>query len=91
MNSEYKQNNLLGNLLGFVPFGFLFPLLLPWFRNFFKILFAGFLLSLFYESAQLLFGLGISDVDDLILNTAGTIIGGIAFFATRYFWKKSIK
>jgi glycopeptide antibiotics resistance protein len=88
MNSEYRQINLLGNLLGFVPFGFLLPLLLPWFRNFFKILFAGFLLSLCYESAQLLFGLGVFDVDDLILNTAGTMIGGIGYLVGRRIWTR---
>lgn len=79
LSSEYKENNLLGNLLGFMPFGFLLPLVFPWFGRFFRILFAGLLLSLGYECTQLLFGLGIFDVDDLILNTAGTAIGGIGF------------
>ena len=88
MDSEYRQNNLLGNLLGFMPFGILLPLLLPWFRHFFKILFAGFLLSLGYECTQLFFGLGIFDVDDLILNTAGASLGGITFLVGRRIWKR---
>lgn len=83
MNTEYKQNNLLGNVIGFIPLGFLLSLLIPWFRNGFKILFAGLLFSLGYEMMQLLFGLGIFDVDDLILNTTGSFIGFIIFFITR--------
>jgi glycopeptide antibiotics resistance protein len=80
MNTEYKAKNLLGNLAGFLPFGFLLPMLLPWWRNIFKIVFAGAFLSLGYETLQLVFGLGIFDVDDIILNTAGTLAGGILFY-----------
>ena len=80
LNTEYKTNNLLGNLIGFVPLGLLLPLILPWFRNGFKILVAGFLVSLGYETVQLLTGLGVFDVDDLILNTAGAFAGFILFY-----------
>jgi glycopeptide antibiotics resistance protein len=87
LNAEYKKNNLAGNIVGFIPLGFLLPLILPWFRNGFKILLAGLLLSLCYETAQLLFGLGVFDVDDLILNTAGSIAGYIVFFILGLFIK----
>lgn len=85
MNTEYKSNNLLGNLIGFIPFGFFLPLLIPWFRHMIRILFAGFLLSLGYETMQLIFGIGIFDVDDLILNTTGSIIGYIIFLIAKLF------
>jgi glycopeptide antibiotics resistance protein len=85
LNTEYKQNNLLGNMVGFIPFGFLLPLLLPWFRNIFKVLLSGFLLSLAFETAQLIFGLGVFDVDDLILNTCGSFAGYIFYFITMLF------
>jgi glycopeptide antibiotics resistance protein len=91
LNTEYKMNNLLGNLVGFIPFGFLLPLLLPWFRHGFKVLVAGFLLSLGYETAQLLFDLGVFDVDDLILNTAGSVTGYIIFFMAGLFFRSSKK
>jgi glycopeptide antibiotics resistance protein len=87
MNPEFMMNNLLGNLLGFIPFGFLLPLLMPFFRNIVKILLAGFLLSLGYETVQLVFGLGIFDVDDLILNTTGVLIGFIIFILTYFFFR----
>lgn len=75
LNAEYKQDNLLGNLLGFVPIGFLLPLLMPLFRKGVYVLLAGFFLSLGFEMTQLVLGLGIFDVDDLILNTAGCFLG----------------
>jgi glycopeptide antibiotics resistance protein len=79
-NAEY---NLLGNFIGFVPFGILLPLFLPWFRHGIKMLLAGFLLSLGFETLQLLTGLGVWDVDDLLLNTVGTIAGYIFFFIAK--------
>jgi glycopeptide antibiotics resistance protein len=87
MNPEFMMNNLLGNLLGFIPFGFLLPLLIPFFRNLFKTLVAGFLLSLGYETVQLVFGLGVFDVDDLLLNTAGVLIGFIIFTLSYFFFR----
>jgi glycopeptide antibiotics resistance protein len=80
LNMEYKVNNLLGNILLFMPLGFLLPLLVKRFRNVFVILLTGFLLSLFYECTQLLTGIGVFDVDDMILNTSGTLIGIIIFY-----------
>lgn len=42
-----------------------------------KILLWGFLLSFFIESMQFIFGTGVSELDDLILNTLGVWIGVI--------------
>jgi len=80
LNPEYKQNNLWGNFLGFVPLGLLLPLLRNYFRNGLNTFLAGFLLSLCFELCQLIFGLGIFDVDDLILNTAGCFAGFVICF-----------
>lgn len=81
----YKKNNtvatynLLGNLLGFIPFGFLLPLAIPWFRKVIPILAAIIFLSVGFEIVQLYTGLGIFDVDDLILNCTGALAGFILF------------
>jgi glycopeptide antibiotics resistance protein len=79
-HNSIAEYNLLGNFIGFVPFGILLPLFWPWFRHGIKTLLAGFMLSLGFETVQLLTGLGVWDVDDLLLNTAGTIAGYILFF-----------
>ncbi|WP_096271048.1 VanZ family protein [Paucisalibacillus globulus] len=71
--------NLLGNVVVFIPIG-IFVLLLLNRVTFFKVSFIGLGSTLFIEVMQLLLSINgvISrsfDVDDLILNTAGVIIG----------------
>ena len=89
MNIEYKMENLLGNILLFIPLGFLLPLLVKRFRNIFLIVLTGFLLSLFYECTQLLTGIGIFDVDDMILNSFGTLIGAVIFYVLNKLFSSS--
>ncbi|MFL5808561.1 MAG: VanZ family protein [Flavisolibacter sp.] len=75
---EVAQNgieNIGGNIAVFIPFGILFPLAFPRFNAFGKTILAAFLTSLFLECLQLVFALGIFDVDDLLLNTIGAIFG----------------
>lgn len=86
-NNTSAEYNIWGNLLGFIPFGLLLPLAFPWFRHLFKMLLAGFMVSLGYETTQLLTGLGIWDVDDLLLNTAGVLIGFIVFFIGHFLFR----
>ena len=81
LNPEYRKNNLWGNLLGFLPLGIFLPLLIAFFRKAIPVLLAGFIISLGFEITQLLFGLGVFDVDDIILNTAGCFAGYIIFSA----------
>lgn len=70
--------NLLGNLLIFAPVGFLSAFLFKEPR-WYKSLLAGFVLSLTIEIVQLFLHFRSFDVDDLLLNTTGTIIGFLIF------------
>lgn len=70
--------NLLGNVLVFVPFGFFMPLASRY-RSFLVTAFDGFALSLCVETFQILTKVGSFDVDDLLLNTLGGILGYILF------------
>lgn len=70
--------NLFGNILIFVPYGF-FISMASKNRGFFKTLFYSFVLSLGVEFFQLFTKVGSFDVDDLLLNTAGGILGFILF------------
>ncbi|MEI9912959.1 MAG: VanZ family protein [Bacteroidota bacterium] len=79
VTTEYSYKNIGGNIIGFVPLGVLLPLLFPFFRRFIRLTVVIFLLSLLFEATQLLAGIGVFDVDDLILNTTGGIIGYIIF------------
>ncbi|MBS6764743.1 MAG: VanZ family protein [Clostridium sp.] len=70
--------NLFGNILIFMPFGF-FISMASRARGFFMTLFYSFGLSLCEEVFQLLTKVGSFDVDDLLLNTIGGVLGYILF------------
>lgn len=71
--------NTLGNVIGFIPLGIFVPILLKKTRRVWKQLLMGFAVSLAVETIQLVFDVGVFDVDDLILNTVGTIVGYALF------------
>lgn len=91
-NNANARYNLLGNLLGFVPLGILLPLAIPFFKRWWAMLLAAIIIPLGFETVQLITGLGIFDVDDLLLNTTGTMTGYIllcmGFWFVRLFKKK---
>lgn len=62
------------NMIMFMPFGFLLPLIWKCFRKFWKVLLVGFGFSLLIEITQL-FSQRFSDIDDLLMNTVGACIG----------------
>ena len=66
--------NLLGNIIMFIPFGFLGWLNAKYFS--FKKLILDFLSALIIvEALQYLTRLGVFDIDDLVLNSLGVLIG----------------
>jgi glycopeptide antibiotics resistance protein len=71
--------NVIGNILLFLPLGFLLPLIHRKMRNFFYMTLIGILLSTFIELIQFTVAKRIFDVDDIFLNTVGAILGFILF------------
>lgn len=67
--------NLAGNVVMFVPLGFFLPLNWARFRRVRRLILWGILIIVAVESLQLVTLLGSLDVDDLILNVAGVLIG----------------
>lgn len=67
--------NIIGNIFAFSPFGFFLPEISPKMRNFWKVLSMSFLVTMCIECTQLVTKLGVFDVDDLIMNTLGGVIG----------------
>lgn len=72
---EVSMLNLLGNILIFVPFGALLPCVTRKKIHWYQAICYSFLFSLFIECSQLFAKVGVFDVDDLILNTVGGLIG----------------
>ncbi|MCC0643328.1 VanZ family protein [Clostridioides sp. ZZV14-6009] len=62
------------NIIMFMPLGFLLPLIWERFRNFISILWTGLVFSLAIEICQL-FNHRATDIDDLMMNTLGAILG----------------
>ncbi len=63
------------NIIMFIPLGFILPLFHKRFRKIYNNVAAGFMLTLFIESVQLIAGLGVFDIDDIFNNSLGTLIG----------------
>ena len=79
------------NVLLFVPFGFFLPMLWKEFRNAKKIFIAGFAMTSFIEIAQIFTG-RTTDINDIITNIAGTLIGYlIAYWFTGVFTRRIVK
>lgn len=74
--------NIPGNILIFLPLGLLPPLLWGKMEKLWKTALFGFGISLFIEAAQLILPRG-TDVDDLLLNTFGTLLGYALFALIR--------
>jgi glycopeptide antibiotics resistance protein len=79
---SYKLNsfeNLAGNIVVFIPFGFLLPMVLKRGRNFFVMLLNAFLFVTGIEVFQLFSAFGAFDVDDILLNCLGAVTGYLGF------------
>lgn len=85
---ENLLTNLAGNILVFAPIGFLVPIIKKQGVNLFTIFRISFLLSLFIETVQLVFRIGVFDVDDLIMNTVGGVLGFIGFKVVQRLYRK---
>lgn len=78
INYAYKLNsfeNLVGNVVIFFPFGFFLPRISAWANKWFMTLGGAFFFSLGIELFQLFSAFGAFDVDDLVLNVLGALIG----------------
>ncbi|MDU5570858.1 MAG: VanZ family protein [Peptoniphilus harei] len=75
--------NIFGNIIIFVPFGILLAEIFPKTRNILKILGITFATSFFVEFIQFFIGRSV-DIDDLILNLLGSVIG-------YFIWKKILR
>lgn len=80
--------NIFGNVLGFIPYGFILPVICRGLRSGFVIILSGFGLSLCVETIQLVTKVGCFDVDDMILNTLGAAVGYLVFVICDYLRRK---
>lgn len=80
--------NLVGNVVLFIPLGWFLPYNWEKYRFVFKTLFLVLLLMVAVEAAQYFTLLGSCDVDDLILNIFGALVGYCLWKIGRYRQRK---
>lgn len=80
--------NIVGNIIPFIPMGFLIPLAFRSQRRMIKTMFTCFLLIVSIESIQFFAYLGSFDVDDIILNMISCFLGFLFFSAYSRICKK---
>ena len=71
--------NLFGNVAAFMPLGFLLPIVSGAKKKLRVTVLLSFALLLMAEAAQLIFRVGVFDVDDIILNMLGVIFGYMVY------------
>ena len=84
---ENLITNLAGNILVFAPLGILVPVMRRKKTGFFYVFFLTLFFSLFIETVQLFTKVGVFDVDDLIMNTVGGVVGYIIFCIVRAYYR----
>ncbi len=72
--------NIVGNIVGFMPLGFLLPFAFPKMRGIILITLTSFTATLLVETCQLVSRTGSFDVDDLLLNTIGGVLGYFVYW-----------
>lgn len=93
MGIRKQITQLIANILMFLPLGFIFPVAFKKARTFYKTTICMLLFSFLIEFIQYFIGRS-ADIDDLILNTLGAMLGYFIFyifsglFRNKNIWKK---
>lgn len=74
-NTGYSYYQVIANVVLFMPLGFLLPLLFEDIRSWKKISIYGCLTSVIIEVTQIFTWMNVSDIDDVIFNTLGALLG----------------
>lgn len=82
--------NIVGNIVMFMPIGFLVPIIYKKLDSYKKIALTGLSISMLIECTQLFLSRG-TDIDDLILNTIGTVLGYLVFTILKNLFYVSIE
>ena len=74
-NLDIIIHNTLGNVLIFIPLGIFLPILFKSYKAFSKVCISSLLITITIEFSQFFLQIGQFDIDDIILNTIGSVIG----------------
>ena len=83
LGSEFWMRNLFGNLALLLPLGLLGPIALPALDRWWRVALLALLVSTAIELTQLLVPDRSADIDDVIVNVAGALLGYMAWSLAR--------
>ena len=75
LDSSFWLSQAIGNLLLLLPLGLFGPLAVPWLNRWWRVLLVALVLSACIETAQLWIPDRSADVDDVLLNATGALLG----------------
>lgn len=75
ISEGWARFNLFGNIVPFIPFGFLLPIAFVKINSFWKVVGIGFAVDICMEIFQYITKTGSFDIDDIILNMIGIVLG----------------
>lgn len=73
--SAQSHAYVIENVLLFIPFGMMFPMIGKWFSNIYVCIITAALFSITIEIMQYITARGFCQLDDIVMNTLGAIIG----------------
>lgn len=79
------------NIIMFLPYGFILPILIGYFEKWYRCLFAGIISSAFIEAIQYMSARGKAQIDDVLLNTFGMMLGWVIFTVIAFIYRKKHK
>ncbi len=88
---QYFIVNVVLNVVAFVPFGFILPIISPKNRKLFNVFLLSLEMTLAIEILQMVFRVGIFDIDDIYMNTLGGTLGYVLYEICCWSLRKRIK
>jgi glycopeptide antibiotics resistance protein len=86
LGSEFWMRNLFGNLFLLLPLGLLGPIALPALGRWWRVALLALAYSIAIELIQRLVPARSADIDDVIVNVAGALLGYLLLQPTRSLW-----
>ena len=87
INRREMAREVLLNILLYIPMGYLLPFVSKALRHIGPIVLIGFLCSCATEFAQLYYHIGCFQIDDIVCNTIGTLIGAVLGVLLAGMWR----
>lgn len=76
------------NIIMFIPYGFIMPILFGYFEKMRRCIVLGMISSVLIETFQYITARGKAQIDDVLLNTSGMMIGWILFTLVAHSYRK---